>query len=193
MGEEPFHLAGTPIAGTLLDFWRWSASDLLVNTARGLVAEYIVAHALGIATDGVRDGWAAFDLKTDAGIKVEVKSCSYLQSWFQKQHSYISFGIKESTAWNPDTNTFEGGRRRQADVYVFALLAHHEKATLDLLDVSQWEFYVLATSVLNERHAAQGSIGLNALRRLNAGPYDYSSLATAVAAAGRAQSAYEVE
>ena len=39
-------------------------SDLISNTIRGVLAEYIVARAVGASTIGVRDPWAAFDLET---------------------------------------------------------------------------------------------------------------------------------
>ncbi len=179
-GSEPLHSHDTPAGATVLDFWRWSSSDLVVNTARGLLAEYIVAHGLGISTAGVRDGWAVWDLTTPDGIKVEVKSGAYLQSWFQKAPSVIGFSIKRATAWNPDTNEFEGDQQRHADVYVFALLAHRDKATLDPLDVSQWQFFVVPTRVLNEELPTQQSISLAVLERLGAGPHAYAGLRKAV-------------
>jgi hypothetical protein len=62
----------------LLSFWQWSASDLLSNATRGTVAEYLVARALDADPEGIRDEWAAYDLKTKDGVKVEVKSAAYL-------------------------------------------------------------------------------------------------------------------
>ena len=56
-----------------------------------MLAEFIVATALGIPTDGVREGWAAWDLTTPGGVRVEVKTAAYLQSWAQKELSKISF------------------------------------------------------------------------------------------------------
>ena len=51
-------------------------------------------------------------------------------------------------------------------MYVFALLAHKDKATVDPMDVGQWEFYVVPTRVLNERERSQHSITLPSLRKL---------------------------
>jgi len=184
-GAEAFHSNGAPIGCDLLDFWRSSGSDLVVNIVRGQLAEYIVAHALRIPTTGVRDGWAVYDLTTPDGIRVEVKSGSYLQSWFQKEPSVITFSVKKTRAWNPNTNEFEGDQRRHADVYVLALLAHRDKATLDPLDIAQWQFYVLSTRVLDARTRSQQSITLPSLERLNAGPYAYAALSQAVAQAAR--------
>ena len=47
-GNEPFRDGAQKLDGTLLDFWRWSASDLTNNALRGVLAEYIVALALGL-------------------------------------------------------------------------------------------------------------------------------------------------
>lgn len=108
---------------TVADFWGWSRSDLLDNTERGVLAEFIVAAALGIPGDGVREGWAAWDLTTLAGVRVEVKSAAYLQSWAQKGLSRISFGTPRTLAWDADGGGFTGAARRHSQVYVFALLA----------------------------------------------------------------------
>ena len=85
-GEEEFHDAGKAMEFTVRDFWSWSTSDLLSNATRGILAEYIVGRALGAPLD-VRDEWGAYDLKTCDGIRIEVKSAAYLQSWFQNDLS----------------------------------------------------------------------------------------------------------
>lgn len=56
----------TPIAGaaggeTLGDFWAWGYSNILTNNLRGVVAEFLVATALG-ETGGTRTEWDAFDV-----------------------------------------------------------------------------------------------------------------------------------
>ena len=48
--------------------------------------------------------------------------------------------------------------RRHAQVYVFALLAHTGKATVNPLDLDQSAFYVLPTAVLDGRTRSQHSI-----------------------------------
>jgi len=179
-GSERFHNAENLLSFDLLSFWRWSASDLLSNATRGILAEYIVTHALKADPVGVRDEWAAFDLLTDDGIKVEVKSSAYIQSWHETQLSSVVFGIGKTKAWDPVTNCQSKMASRQADVYVFALFAHKDKQTADPLDVSQWEFYVLPTSTLNEQFGNQRSIGLPTLKRLAGKSLSYAVLAKAV-------------
>ena len=163
-GTEPFVDNGQPLAFDLRSCWQWFGSDILSNTMRGLIAEYLVARDLGVQ-ERIRLEWAAYDLETPTGVKVEVKSAAYVQSWHQTTLSSISFGIGPTTAWNPETGAYEGSARRQADVYVFALLHHRDKRTINPLDVAQWTFYVLATAVLNRRLADQKRVGLSSLRQ----------------------------
>jgi hypothetical protein len=61
----------------------------------------------------------------------------------QRDRSRVSFDVRVTYAYDGDTNKFDSARRRQADVYVFALLKHEEKMTLDPLDLTQWEFMCL--------------------------------------------------
>jgi hypothetical protein len=179
-GNEALHSDGRPLDYKLYDFWRWSTSDLVSNATRGVLAEFIVASALGLSSDGVRDEWAAYDLVTSDGISVEVKSAAFIQSWAQKRLSTITFHVPKTHAWNPETNTLEGERRRQAQVYVFALLAHQEKATIDPLNVDQWWFYILPTSVLNDRTRSQHSITLRSLEALAGEAVSYHDLRDAI-------------
>jgi hypothetical protein len=165
-GSEPLTIAGQRAGPTLADFWAWSRSDLLDNYERGVLAEFIVATALGVPTSGTRVNWATWDLTTPAGIRVEVKSAAYLQSWAQKRPSRISFGMPETTPWDADTGEFTGAARRHAQVYVFALLAHTDKMTVDPLNLDQWKFYVLPTAVLNRQFGSKRSITLKALESL---------------------------
>jgi len=180
VGSEPFTDGENSLGLDLLSFWQWSASDLVSNMARGVLAEYLVATALGIDVSGVRDGWAAYDLCTPSGVKVEVKSAAYLQSWNQSKPSAVSFRTPRTRAWDPDTNRLEAEAKRQADVYIFAILAHRQKSTLNPCDVSQWEFHVLRAQILNERTRSQHSITLPTLTRLSGGPVVYRDLAEKV-------------
>ena len=104
-GTETFHRNGTPFGFQLQDFWRWCYSDLLSNAARGRLAEYLVAFDLEVA-DGVRNEWIAYDMKTSEGLMVEVKSASYIQTWTQRRDSTITFDVRPTLGWNPDTAEF---------------------------------------------------------------------------------------
>ena len=54
-------------------------------------------------------------------------------------------------------------------MYVFALLAHTDKATVNPLDLDQWTFYVLPTAILDDRTRSQQSITLKTLKGLATG------------------------
>lgn len=184
-GNEPFHSDGESRLFVLKDFWGWYASDLVDNATRGCLAEFLVAKALdAVSSDSVREQWAAFDLRTPTGTKVEVKSAAYIQSWSQKTLSKIQFVIPKTRAWSPDTNELKKASLRQADVYVFALLAHQTKTEIDPLNVRQWRFYVLPTSELNARKRSQHSITLKSLESLT-GSIEFEDLAKAVEVAAR--------
>lgn len=182
-GDEFIHQGGSPLGMRLIDFWRWSASDLVSNATRGVLAEFIVAMALGIPAGGVRSEWDSFDLTSPEGITVEVKSAAYIQSWEQRALSRINFRTLPTRAWNAESNTRDAVRKRQAQVYVFALLAHTDKSTVDPLDVFQWEFWAVSTEKLDQRRRSQHSITINSLRRLAGDPITYAALRVAVVAA----------
>ena len=181
-GGERFRAGGSDLDFSVLDFWRWSASDLVSNATRGILAEYIVARALEIPTEKeVRDEWAPYDLEMPEGIKIEVKSAAYVQSWKQLRYSPINFGVPKTRTWDADSGHYDLSEPgRHADVYVFALFAQRE-APISPLDLDQWKFYALSTTKLDDRK----SISLSALEEL-ASPVAYHELADAVKkAAGR--------
>lgn len=179
-GKEHFHINGQSLDFELLNFWQWSSSDLVNNALRGVIAEYIIAQALGVGSDGVREEWVAFDIETPSGIKIEVKSAAYVQSWHQNRLSSIIFSTPKKKAWDSNTNLISEESNRQANVYVFALLFHKDKMTIDPLNLDQWIFYVLPTSILNARKRSQHSITLNSLRKLCSKETTYSELPEAV-------------
>ncbi len=178
-GKETFHENGKPLAHDLLSFWQWSASDLVGNAMRGILAEYIVASVVDKA-DRSRTEWDAFDIETNEGIKVEVKSGAYIQSWSQKKLSTIQFGIRPTQGWDSKTNSYSTEFARQSDVYVFCVLEHKEQGTIDPLNMRQWYFYVLATNELNQAVGAQKTITLGRLKELKPIAVPYGELSASI-------------
>lgn len=164
-GNEVFKSNNNFLGFDLLEFWQWSNSDLLSNAARGRLAEFIIKKALNLPED-VRREWDAYDLNYK-GLKIEVKTSAFIQSWKQDKLSKIIFGIQPTRAWNYDTNKFEGEIKRQADVYIFSVLDHKDQSTIDPMNLDQWIFYMLPTNVLNERLPNQKTISLSGLEKLN--------------------------
>jgi hypothetical protein len=174
-GKERFAVGSRLLNVRLEDFWRWSVSDLVSNATRGRLAEFIVAMALEIdLKSSVRSEWDAYDLETSDGVKIEVKSCAYIQSWRQTRHSTISFSIRPSRHWDSSTNVFSDTIKRQADLYVFCLLKHMDE-DIDPMRLEQWEFYVVPTEKLNTYPRSQSSITLRSLQTLT-DPVNYGQL-----------------
>lgn len=181
-GAEPLHANGAPIGVSLQQFCQWSGSDLISNSQRRILAEFLVAHALGVDR-GVRTEWDASDLETDLGIKVEVKASGFVQSWPQEKLSTIGFNIAPKLSWDASTKISATEAARPADVYVFAVHAHIDQASIDPLNVNQWEFYVLGTPVLDQECSCQRRISLETLQRLCPKPVPFECLCVAVAQA----------
>ena len=178
-GDETFHNHGKSLPFNLLSFWQWSSSDLISNALRGVLAEFIVASAIGY-TDGIRKEWDAFDLETLDGKKIEVKSAAYIQSWSQKKLSQIQFGIRPTQGWNATSGTYSKERIRQADIYVFCVLAHQNQDTINPLNLEQWTFYIVVTDTLNRAVTEQKTITLSKLLKLNHRKVKYEDIAVAI-------------
>jgi hypothetical protein len=165
---------GKPTGYKIIDFWKWRMSNLLNNTDRGALAEFIVATSIGLE-DRITDSWHEFDLVADRGkIRIEIKSASYIQAWEQSRLSTIRFSIRKTSRLFPETNTYSD-LKRHSDLYVFCLLKHKDRETINPLKLEQWEFYVVKTAVLDEKYKNQISISLNDLQKLT-NPISYYGL-----------------
>lgn len=183
-GEEPFESNGSSLPMSLLSFWQWSASDIVGNAMRGILAEYIVVSSVGM-NSGTRTEWGAFDIETPDGIKVEVKSGAYVQSWEQKKHSTIQFSIRPTQGWDSESNERSSEVCRQADVYVFCLLKHKDQRSINPLNLDQWAFYVLSTDILNQSVGLQKTITLNSLESLKPNKVNYGELHASIKVAAK--------
>jgi hypothetical protein len=170
---------------TVLDYWRWAFSDLRDNTQRGVLAEFLVALALG-RTETRRKAWDNYDVTTGSGLRVEVKASGYLQSWAQAKHSRLSFGRVIARAWDANTNEFGAEPEVRADVFVFSVQTCTDPQRYDGLDLSQWEFYVVAAERVRE--CAYKSVSIAWVRR-HAEPVSFSELAATIERVGQGDSA----
>ena len=181
-GSEEF--TGSQASGlasaTLRDFWRWAYSDIVVNTNRGCLAEFIVSKVLGTPEYVKKGEWESYDLETKEGLRIEVKSSAYQQSWKQQKRHAPRFSIRKSKEWRPKTNDYAEKKSRNSHVYVFCLLKYRDgKECLNPLDLGQWEFYVVATHRIDDRFGDREEIGLTGLRELSE-PHTVDGLADAV-------------
>jgi hypothetical protein len=172
-GSERF--AG--LDATVADFWRWAFSDLRDNTTRGILAEFLVARAVGDQRT-MRIGWDNFDAQAPDGTTIEVKCSAFLQSWAQKRHSELVFGRLSAREFDAVRNEYSVDVRVRADVFVFAVQTQREPAAYDMLDISHWEFWVVSASIIRQR--AGRTVGISWVRQHATGPLPYGQLAGAI-------------
>ena len=170
--EQKF--SGAEAAFSVGEFWQWAFSDLQENVTRGVLAEFLVAKALGISLS-VRQAWDDYDLQTEHGLRVEVKASGYLQAWRQQKPSVVQFGRLKARSWN-DREGYSSEPRYRADVYVFAVHTAKRHEDYDMMDLAQWEFYVADSETL--ARLGNTSIGLSKVRRIAEGPVMFSNLKT---------------
>jgi hypothetical protein len=176
-GDEPFKGMNARVR----DFWTWASSDLRENVMRGVLAEFLVARALGAERE-LRVGWDNFDVLTPSGVRVEVKSSAYLQSWPQQRVSTIRFSGLSGRTWDPREGESEA-RQIRADVFVFAVQTCRDHALYDALDIGQWAFYVVDAAAVEARGTR--SVGLGFLDSRALGPLHLNELASAVEVTGQ--------
>ncbi len=165
-GHEKFVLSENEQAFSVSDFWAFAFGDLLDNTRRGALAEFIVAKALGLDTQKPRRDWSEFDLDYQ-GVRVEVKTSAYIQSWNlnNEKISEPRFSISPAYVFDDDSAKYVGEQERHSDAYVFCLYAETDKSAYNILDLSKWEFYIVATRRIEEAFGTQKSVTLKALKR----------------------------
>lgn len=164
---------------TLLNYWQWAHSDIASNAERGKLAEFIVKCAVNSPSE-YRIEWDSVDVVTQSGIKIEVKSSAYLQSWKCNNLSRIQFDIAPKLSWDSLSNKYFDKIGRYSDVYVCCLFACQNPTIANPMDMSQWEFYVIPTTTLNAHNLTQKSISLNTLIKIGAQKVTYSNILKAV-------------
>ena len=182
-GQEPVAANAGPEM-QLVNYWQWSGSGLMENTQRGVLAEFLVAVALGVHRTP-RKEWGNHDLQADLDgrcIKIEVKSSAERQSWKGSPCGFHQFDIRKTE----DSEGKKPGSRRWADVYVFCILKNlHATSQLEALDARNWEFLVLATDKIDQLRPDQRSIRAGPLREIGAVSCVHSELAETIAEATR--------
>ena len=156
-GDCLFGSDDTPINAKVEAFWSWALGDLCDDDVKGWFAEWMVAKLLSIPS-ARRISWANSDLITPEGVRIEIKSTSYWQSWKLvdeygqprprpthklPQDRAIGFGGLQArdartTSCQSDPVTYK------SDLYVFAFQHEKDESRWNALDLAQWEFYILA-------------------------------------------------
>ncbi len=189
-GNEHFYFDDMPLPHLLLDFWSWSASDLLKGTLRGSLAEFIVATAIGEDITQMHEDRLPYDLEMPRGeetCKIEVKSSSYINAGAKEELSSISFDIAPSRRDALGKKVLsEEEARRASDVYVFCLFTCKDRAAANPLLLDDWNFIVVPTPTLDWSCGGQKTISLRSLLKLRV-PRVHGILSSAPAGSGLKQ------
>ena len=185
-GSEQLTFKDKELGSSVLDFWSWAYSDLIRNVNRGAFAEFIVLEAMnnqsGITpprTD-FRVSMDAYDLLSPDGIRVEVKSSAYIQAWESEHPARISFRIAPAKSLDTSGNySVDSQYCRHSDVYVFCVWAAMSREQ-NILDLSLWDFYVIATKTLDQKVPNQKTITFQSLLSLQPRKVDYFGLYEAI-------------
>ncbi len=179
-GSEVFKNSG-PKSFNVLEFWQYGFSSLNSNVLRGALAEFIVENALKLNNDiDVRSPWGDYDVLYQDK-KIEVKCCSYIQDWDQNDYSIIKWsGLKATELYYSDAVKKQSELSRVADyksdIYVLALFKHQVHATLDILDMDQWCFFVLSKDQIKEISKNGTSVSMSRLEKASIYPVTFGHL-----------------
>lgn len=177
-GNEEFTLRSIGSGLTVKDFWIWAYSDLIDNTQRGVMAEFLVYSSFRntLADSQMRANWLPFDVTSPSGRRIEVKSAAYIQAWTPENiFAQIRFDIGKKLAWDNASASYSSKAKRNCDLYVFCVFTAKTK-DISPLNLDYWDFYVLPTSILNEKVPNQKGIALSSLLKLNPVKTDYAGL-----------------
>lgn len=166
-GNERFSLEGKELNTSVLDFWRWAYSELSDNVERGVLAEFIVKAAIaykGLDTNQGFRWWHPYDLTGPGGLRLEIKSVA--RSFARgDQKDKMVFGIAPTSLHSDYLDSYSNEKARHSDVFIFCIWNLREP-NQDPTILDDWEFYVLATHVINEKFKDQKTLSYKALLAL---------------------------
>lgn len=172
--EDTFEVNSQSIGLSVLDFWKYAYSDLN-SDPRDVIAEFLVSNALGLKEATNRQDWTPYDIDYK-GIRVEVKSTGYYQTW--RGEGEISTQRTYSVRKATDKNT--GIYERHNDLYVFCLLNGKTREEANPLVLENWEFYVVPTSVINKECGENKTISLSRIRNMGYEKLPYTALGESI-------------
>ena len=162
-GKEKFTFQNEITGLSILEYWQWLYSD--IYDLQDTLAEYIVAKALGKGEPDNTGSWTLYDISYREK-RIEVKETSYFHSWQTDEETKSrvrTFGItKAYSEYQNNTSKLE----RQNDLYVFCLNTGETKSDSNPLQLEHWEFYVIPTSVINDKCGEHKTISLSKVRKL---------------------------
>lgn len=148
----------------LLEFWQQKYSN--IYNMQEVIAEFLVEKALGIDKAQNTDYWTLYDILY-RNYRIEIKETSYYHPWNENGivSKYRSFGITKANS-NYDIKDCENKFERQNDIYVFCLNTGNTKEESNPMNLNNWEFYIVPTSIINEKCGNNKTITLGKVRKL---------------------------
>ena len=156
--EEKFILNNKELDFGILDLWKSKYSNIF--NMQEVIAEFIVEKALGIEKSQNTDYWTLYDILYRE-CRIEIKETGYYHSWNEdgKVSMQRMFGITKANS-NYESSAEENKYERQNDIYVFCLNTGTTKETSNPMNLNNWEFYIVPTSVINEKCGNNKTINL---------------------------------
>ena len=174
-GKEKFLFNDEATGFDFLEFWRFHYSN--IYSLHGEIAEFVVARALGVTESQNSAYWTLWDT-TYRQKRIEVKATAYYHLWNVNGNvsKKRTFGI---TMANGSYDTAKSGNKdfcRQNDIYVFCLNTGDTKESSNPLNLNNWEFYIVPTTVINEKCGKNKTISLGKIKSLGFSPKEYSEI-----------------
>ena len=163
LGNEEFLFDGKAVGFDFLDFWKFHYSN--VYDLQDRIAEFIVSKALGINKAQNDQYWTLWDVSY-RDKRIEVKETSYYHSFNQegKVSKQRVFGITKANGSYDPVKSGNSEFCRQNDVYVFCLNTGDTKEASYPLNLNNWEFYIVPTSVINANCGSNKTISLGKIK-----------------------------
>lgn len=163
-GNEKFSNKGIDLDFAIIDLWKYKFSN--IYNMQEVIAEFIVEKALNMEKSYNVDSWTLYDILYREK-RIEIKQTSYYHTWNEnmKVSNQRIFGITKANSSyenSDEKNKYE----RQNDIYVFCLNIGETKETSNPLDVSNWEFYIVPTKVINKECGNNKTISLGRVRQI---------------------------
>ena len=158
---------------TISDFWKWACSDIIIPSNRDDYALFLVANSLELSKMP-RIHWENSDLRYRKK-KIALRSSAYVEHWKQKRPKRLSFDIAPKKGLDAQTKESLTFTNRSPEIYIFAVLTEKRLPKIDVLDLDQWDFYIVRTEMLDEHHYETKKLGIRALQKL-ASPVHHSRL-----------------
>lgn len=148
----------------IIDFWKQKYSN--IYNMQEVIAEFLVEKALGLDKSFNSDYWTLYDISY-RNYRIEIKETGYYHPWNENGKISLqrTFGITMANS-KYEEKEIENKFERQNDIYVFCLNTGNTKETSNPMNINNWLFYIVPTSVINEQCGNNKTISLNRVKEL---------------------------